>query len=156
MRRLAPVPLRGSGLSMTICQPILFSDATTYQTYRTAGQRAAVRAALSMPESATLIALLPTGSGKTEVATTLARLARRQTTIIVVPTVSLAYDFERRFRETFRARDDRLDPQRLVFAWTGETDLETRERFRSLLISGQVLLSDLPGVPNRSTSILCA
>ena len=117
-----------------------FSDATTYQTYRTAGQRAAVRAALSMPESATLIALLPTGSGKTEVATTLARLARRQTTIIVVPTVSLAYDFERRFRETFRARDDRLDPQRLVFAWTGETDSETRERFRSLLISGQVPL----------------
>ncbi|HWW85213.1 MAG TPA: protein DpdF [Vicinamibacterales bacterium] len=118
----------------------MFADATSYRTYRTAGQRAAVRAALSLPDSATLIALLPTGSGKTEVATTLAHLARRQTTIIVVPTVALAYDFERRFREMFRARDSRLDPQRLIFAWTGETDSEQRDQFRSLLTTGQVPL----------------
>ncbi len=118
----------------------LFADATTYGTYLTAGQRAAVRAAVSLPESATLIALLPTGSGKTEVATTLAHLARRQTTIIVVPTVALAYDFERRFRETFLARDRRLDPQGLIFAWTGETDSGQRDHFRSLLTSGQVPL----------------
>ena len=118
----------------------MFANATAYGVYRTAGQRAAVRAAVSMPDSSTLIALLPTGSGKTEVATTLAHLARRQTTIIVVPTVALAYDFERRFRETFRSRDGRLDPARLVFAWTGDTDSDQRDQFRSLLTSGQVPL----------------
>lgn len=118
----------------------VFSDATTYPTYRAAGQRAAVRAAVSMPESGTLIALLPTGSGKTEVATTLAHLARRQTTVIVVPTVALAYDFERRFRETFLTRHHTLDAERLVFAWTGETDSDQRDQFRSLLTSGQVPL----------------
>ena len=45
-----------------------FVAATGYPTYKTPGQRAAVRAAVSMPAGGTLIAALPTGSGKTEVA----------------------------------------------------------------------------------------
>ena len=118
-----------------------FAEATTFGAYRTAGQRAAVRAAVSMPPGGTLIALLPTGSGKTEVATTLAHLARRETTIIVVPTVALAYDFERRFRETYAARDQRItDPDDLVFAWTGETDSVRRDELRGLLTAGRVPL----------------
>ncbi len=118
-----------------------FTEATTFGSYRTAGQRAAVRAAVSMPRGGTLIALLPTGSGKTEVATTLAHLARRETTIIVVPTVALAYDFERRFRETYAARDQRItEPGDLVFAWTGETDSVRRDELRSLLTAGRIPL----------------
>lgn len=117
-----------------------FEQATLYSSYRTAGQRAAVRAAVSMPAGGTLIALLPTGSGKTEVATTLAHLARRETTIIVVPTVALAYDFERRFRETFAARDQRVAAEELVFCWTGETDSERRDELRQMLPAGRLPL----------------
>lgn len=117
-----------------------FEDATMYATYRTAGQRAAVRAAISMPAGGTLVALLPTGSGKTEVATTLAHLARRETTVIVVPTVALAYDFERRFRQTFAARNRRVAAEDLVFCWTGETDSERREELRQMLTSGRLPL----------------
>ena len=101
----------------------IFVEATGYETYRTSGQRAATRAAISMPDDGTLIALLPTGSGKTEVAITLAHLARRQTTLVVVPTVALAYDFERRFRAVFGRLNPRVKPDELAFAWTGETDV---------------------------------
>jgi superfamily II DNA/RNA helicase len=117
-----------------------FVEATGFATYRTSGQRAATRAALSMPEDGTLIALLPTGSGKTEVALTLAHFARRQTTIVVVPTVALAYDFERRFRALFSDRNPTLNSSGVVFAWTGETDSVTRESFRSLLVTGRLPL----------------
>jgi superfamily II DNA/RNA helicase len=117
-----------------------FQAATTYPTYRTAGQRAAVRAAVSMPPGGTLIGLLPTGSGKTEVATALAFLARRETTVIVVPTVALAYDFERRFRETFSARDRRVAADDLVFCWTSETSADQRDELRAMLTAGRLPL----------------
>ena len=118
----------------------IFVEATGYETYRTSGQRAATRAAISMPDDGTLIALLPTGSGKTEAAITLAHLARRQTTLVVVPTVALAYDFERRFRAVFGRLNPRVKPEELAFAWTGETDSTGRDSFRSLLISGRLPL----------------
>jgi ATP-dependent DNA helicase RecQ len=114
-----------------------FEEATGYGTYQTSGQRAATRAALSMPESGTLIALLPTGSGKTEIAVTLGHLARRQTSIIVVPTVALAHDFERRFREVY-ARNPRIRAAELSFAWTADTDSAERDAFRSALIAGKL------------------
>lgn len=117
-----------------------FVEATGYDTYRTSGQRAATRAAISMPDDGTLIALLPTGSGKTEVAVTLAHLARRQSTLVVVPTVALAYDFERRFRAIFGRLNPRVKPDELAFAWTGETDSTGRDSFRSLLIAGKLPL----------------
>lgn len=117
-----------------------FAQATGFATYRTSGQRAATRAAISMPDDGTLIALLPTGSGKTEVAVTLAHLARRQSTLVVVPTVALAYDFERRFRAIFGRLNLRVKPDELAFAWTGETDSTGRDSFRSLLIAGKLPL----------------
>lgn len=117
-----------------------FEAATGHRSYRTAGQRAAIRAAASMAPNGTLVALLPTGSGKTEIATTLAHLARRETTIIVVPTVALAYDFERRFRETYAAKNARVNVEQMVFAWTGETDANRRKELRSHLTAGRLPL----------------
>ena len=117
----------------------IFRKATGYETYRTSGQRAATRAAISIPPLGTLIALLPTGSGKTEIAVTMAALARRQTTIVVVPTIALALDFERRFRDVY-ARTPGTNPDELVFAWTSETESEDRARFKTLLISGKLPL----------------
>lgn len=116
----------------------IFLDATGFATYRSAGQRSAVRAAVGMPEDGTLIALLPTGSGKTEIAVVVAHLARRRTTLIVVPTVALAYDFERRFRHVVARLQPRAREEDLDFAWTNETDGLSRERFKSLLIQGRL------------------
>lgn len=115
-----------------------FVDATGFNTYRSAGQRAAVRAAVGMPEDGTLLALLPTGSGKTEVAIAVAHLARRRTVVIVVPTVALAYDFERRFRHVVARLQPRAREEDLDFAWTNETDGPARDRFKSLLVQGRL------------------
>ena len=45
-----------------------FCRITRWPTYRSPGQRAAARAVLSVADGATLITMIPTGSGKTEVA----------------------------------------------------------------------------------------
>jgi len=115
-----------------------FEVATGHKSFRTAGQRAAVRAAVSMPGSSTLVAMLPTGSGKTEIALTIACHSRRQTTIIVVPTVALAYDLERRFRDEFGRVNKRVTKGDLVFAWTYETSSEQREQMKQLLATGGI------------------
>lgn len=112
-----------------------FSEATGHPCYSTPGQRAAVRALVSMPEGATLIAELPTGSGKTEVALSLTPFSPGQTVIIVVPTVALAYDFERRFRDLYR-QSMGAKAQNLPFAWTGDTDPEIRKQIRGELTNG--------------------
>ncbi|MDC1390756.1 protein DpdF [Gammaproteobacteria bacterium] len=114
-----------------------FEEATGYSTYRSTGQRAAVRAIASMPSNGTLIALLPTGSGKTEVILALNNVAqRRKSIIVIVPTTALAYDFDRRFKKEFSRRNVRVNAEDLVFVWTGDTNEEQREDLRSKLIEG--------------------
>jgi ATP-dependent DNA helicase RecQ len=114
-----------------------FLDTTGFETYRTPGQRASCRAVMTAPEGSTLISMLPTGSGKTEIALCLANRAKSGLTIIVVPTVALARDFERRFREHFARRNGRVDPSKLNFAWTGNTDDSTRDQFKQAISKGQ-------------------
>jgi len=114
-----------------------FFQLTGFETYRTPGQRAACRAVVSAPEGSTVIAMLPTGSGKTEVALSLAERGRHGLTAIVVPTVALAYDFERRFRDHYSRRDTRIDAASLAFAWTASTDEEARENFKMRILNGQ-------------------
>jgi ATP-dependent DNA helicase RecQ len=118
-----------------------FEEATGYTTYKTPGQQAAVRAAVSMPNEGTLIAELPTGTGKTEIAVSLAQFSQQEgrTVLIVVPTVALAYDFERRFRSLYERR---LGPkaQGLAFAWTSDTDDEARDVIKRALSRGEIPL----------------
>lgn len=114
-----------------------FSNSTGFDTYRTPGQRAACRAVMTAPEGATVIAMLPTGSGKTEIALCLADKAKRGLTAIVVPTVALAYDFERRFREHFARRNRKINPADLHFAWTASTDEAVREQLKRAISNGQ-------------------
>lgn len=68
--------------------------------YRSAGQREAIRAVLATPSAATVIGNLPTGTGKSLVAYVPALTGDQPgTTIVVVPTTSLAIDQERAFLE---------------------------------------------------------
>ena len=107
-----------------------FSRITRWPTYRSPGQRAAARAVLSVADGATLITMIPTGSGKTEVALCVGSRFRDATTIIIVPTLALAYDFERRFQEHYLRLNPRLKRENLRFAWTGDTSRSDREAFR--------------------------
>jgi ATP-dependent DNA helicase RecQ len=73
-----------------------------WQTYRSHGQRMALQAVLASPPGTTVVANLPTRSGKSMVAFVPAILAaaeRRQTAIVVVPTTALALDQERQFSQ---------------------------------------------------------
>ena len=74
-----------------------FLELVDLKKYRSVGQREAIRAVLTAPESSTLAINLPTGSGKSLCAQ-LPALVRSQITgvsVIVVPTTALAIDQER-------------------------------------------------------------
>lgn len=72
------------------------------QSYRSRGQRAAVRAALSTPEAGTLVVALPTGEGKSLIFQLAERLGftgrpasdARGVTLVIVPTVALGLNHE--------------------------------------------------------------
>jgi ATP-dependent DNA helicase RecQ len=123
----------------TVTADPFFAEAAGHSTYKTPGQRAAVRAAVSMPPGGTLITELPTGSGKTEIAVSLAQFSGGETVIIVVPTVALAYDFERRFRDLYQRRLG-SKARGLAFAWTGDTDGDTRDVIKRALARGEIPL----------------
>ena len=132
-----------------------FKACTTFGTYRTPGQRAACRAVVSVPDGTTVIAMLPTGSGKTEVALCLAERKRHGVTVVVVPTVALAYDLERRLRDNLVARNPRARRDALHFAWTASTSEDTRQTIRRQLRDGkQRFLVTSPESVSRSLRLL--
>src|SRR4051812_35123816 len=98
--------------------------------YKTPGQRAAVRSALVLPPGATLVVNLPTGAGKT-----LAMLAAAEaaplgvTSLLVVPTIALALDHERRYRAQH--------PGSPPTAYHGDLAPAARAEFRRRLRSGE-------------------
>jgi ATP-dependent DNA helicase RecQ len=98
--------------------------------YKTPGQRAAVRSAMVLPPGATLVVNLPTGAGKT-----LAMLAAAETSspgmtsVIVVPTVALALDHDRRYRAQH--------PASPPTAYHGDLPPEAKADFRRRLRNGE-------------------
>ena len=114
----------------------VFEEATGYDRYRTPGQRAAVRTVLEMDPGGVLIANLPTGSGKTEVAVTLARSFQgRASTLMVVPTIALAQDLEGRFRQRWHEIYG-TDMSSVPFAWTSETSDHACELIKERVSQG--------------------
>ena len=83
---------------------------TDHKNYSSNGQRAAVRAAFLMPAGSTLIVNLPTGAGKSLVfqLPTLVYRGAGVLTVVVVPTVALARDQERRFSELHDSNGNRI------------------------------------------------
>jgi ATP-dependent DNA helicase RecQ len=104
--------------------------------YRSTGQREAIRAAIATPPGATIIGNLPTGTGKSLVAYMPALLSDKPgTTVVVVPTTSLALDQERAFTELISQRSDALRFPREL-AYHGELDGGSRELIRQRLANG--------------------
>lgn len=113
-----------------------FRKATSRATYRSTGQRDAARWLVASPPGATLIANLPTGSGKSTVGYLPALLGRaRGTVVFVVPTTSLALDQARAFRDLVDRRSDATSFPRDL-AYYGELAPDAKEVIRQRLSDG--------------------
>ncbi|WP_304440335.1 protein DpdF [Mycobacterium sp. E3339] len=110
--------------------PFLNAIDASFSGYKSPGQRASVRSAMVLPDGATLVVNLPTGAGKT-----LAMLAAAETappgmtSIIVVPTVALALDQERRY--------SKQNPHSPATAYHGNLSEAMKKAFRERLWSGE-------------------
>ena len=84
----------------SVCgDPFLSLIDEDFTTYRTPGQRAAVRSALIASPGSTLVVNLPTGGGKTlaMLAPAVTASASGSVSVVVVPTVALAIDQQQRY-----------------------------------------------------------
>jgi ATP-dependent DNA helicase RecQ len=104
-----------------------YADLAQRKEYLSPGQKAGVRAASAARGGDAVICVLPTGSGKTDIVLTRALSSRPRQTCLIVPTVSLALDLERRVREL-------TEEYNTPFAYHGDLDkskkTELAERFR--------------------------
>jgi ATP-dependent DNA helicase RecQ len=104
-------------------------------TYTGQGQREAVRALLHLPEGHTLIANLPTGSGKSLLAHLPPLIEHEgQMTLAIVPTVALAMDQASRMNELLRQRFPHRDIPPLAFH--GGLSKEERARVHQAIRQG--------------------
>lgn len=109
--------------------PFLRSIDAAISTYKTPGQRAAVRSAMVMPAGSTLVVNLPTGAGKTLSMLAAAESAPSEmTSVLVVPTVALALDHDRRYRSQH--------PESPPTAYHGDLDQSSKAEFRRRLWNG--------------------
>jgi len=99
---------------------------SNYTHYSSAGQRMAVRVALTSPDDSTLFINLPTGCGKTLVAHACMLFSKSEAlTVVIVPTVGLAIEQGKRAKELLDKADD-FSVQN--YAWHGQlTDGEKSE-----------------------------
>ncbi|MER6072740.1 protein DpdF [Streptomyces sp. NPDC001817] len=117
-----------------------WKDILGYDRYLSKGQRQAARSVALMPPGETLLICLPTGHGKTPVALAGAMLAGRNSgvSLMVVPTVVLAIDMERRVRELLSRRDPGAVHKR--YAYFGELNEADKEQMRSDIAAGRQAL----------------
>ncbi|YCN56490.1 protein DpdF [Rhodococcus erythropolis] len=114
-----------------------WQHALGYPTYVSMGQRQAARSVVTAPPGSTTIVCLPTGHGKTAViqAPILLDANGVGVSVVVVPTVVLALDMERRFRELMRIR--RLSPSSTGhYAYTGEMPDAVKAKIRDDIRQG--------------------
>lgn len=105
-------------------------------TYLGLGQREAVRALLHLPATDTLIANLPTGSGKSILAQIPPLLATEgRLTVAIVPTVALALDQARRMTTLLKVQYPHEDIPPL--AYHGGLSAEDRQRIWQAVRTGQ-------------------
>lgn len=114
----------------------LFKELLGLPTYTGHGQREAVRALVQLPPGETLIANLPTGSGKSILAQLPPLLADPgRMTVVIVPTVALAIDQAQRMSTNFLARDKHASLPPL--AYHGGLGEEERREVRRAIADGR-------------------
>lgn len=108
-----------------------------YSRYKSMGQRQAARAVALAEPGSTIIACLPTGHGKTALVQAPALLSSRRTgvTLIVVPTVVLALDMERRTQELLGDHGRQSPSGR--YAYIGDLDDYLKQQLRDDVRSGR-------------------
>jgi ATP-dependent DNA helicase RecQ len=107
-----------------------FKNLTGYQFYKSEGQFAACQMVRSMKDGSATVVMLPTGSGKTEVALSMIenlvnvhpsiRDKSSIVSVLVVPYVSLIKDLDRRFVDLYQKQWKGTSP--LTFSYTYDTD----------------------------------
>lgn len=105
-----------------------------YAAYRGEAQCQAARAAV-LNDGRSVLVSLPTGRGKTAVAWSKVLLSGQGVTIVVVPTVVLALDMERRTDEMARDRHLQLSPLGR-YAYVGSLPPDTKAQLRDAVVSG--------------------
>lgn len=112
------------------------AKATTLNAYLSRGQREALRAMFQLPAGMTLLANLPTGSGKSLLgqAAALVHGGLGKITLVIVPTVALAMDQARRMEAMLRS----LEPgwEGTPLAYHGGVGQEDRHRIRRAIEDG--------------------
>lgn len=108
-----------------------------YHHYLSRGQQQAARSLAMMPPGETAIVCLPTGHGKTPVALTACLLAGAHggVSVLVVPTVVLAIDMERRIRSLLARSDPQASQRR--YAYVGSLDDAAKQHIRDDIVSGR-------------------
>lgn len=130
---------QGKGQPAHACAADPFwSAALGYPSYVCLGQRQSARTVVLAPSGSTTIVCLPTGQGKTEVALAAALLASRDrgSSVLVVPTVVLALDLERRIRALLSAQGQRQSPTGM-YAYTGGLAEQDKEDLRRDVSDGR-------------------
>jgi ATP-dependent DNA helicase RecQ len=120
-------------------------SSTDFSTYTSDAHQQAVRTVVSCQPGATVFINLPTGAGKSTVALAPAfvRGQPRGVSLVVVPTVALALDQERRVQELTGTSE--------VFAYTHSTPDDDRKRVRAAVRAGlQTVLFVSPESVTRS------
>ena len=105
-----------------------------YPTYRGEPQRQAARAAV-LNDGGSVLVSLPTGRGKTAIAWSKVLLSTQGVTIVVVPTIVLALDMERRTKETAKHLRRQLSPH-VKYAYVGSLDPDSKKQLRDAVRSG--------------------
>jgi ATP-dependent DNA helicase RecQ len=110
--------------------------ATMLNEYLSRGQREALRAMFQLPAGVTLLANLPTGSGKSLLgqASALVQGGLGKITLVIVPTVALAIDQMRRMEKMLRMLDP--DWEGPPLAYHGGVGQQDRARIRRAIIDG--------------------
>jgi superfamily II DNA/RNA helicase len=128
-----------------------FRYANGHSHYRSHGQLAVTRSLLCLEPGATLIGVLPTGSGKTDVAATgiVRAFELGKTSVIVVPTTALALDLEFRFQQLFSNLGYPMDG--VTLAMHSGTSPENRKVIRDRIrIGAQPVVITSPEALSRS------
>jgi ATP-dependent DNA helicase RecQ len=115
-----------------------FNGALGYRFYASEGQQVATRCVELSPDGSTVLVSLPTGTGKSAVGLyTSLRSGATGTTVVVVPTISLARDQQRHFRDAL----DRGEVGRVLahrdFAYLGDGDETAKAEIRARIEEGR-------------------